>query len=168
MLPVLLLSLRALTEQLFASAFAAWFRSPQGAAAAAAMDAALLQLLDPSGYHSQMPLLQSTPAAVRLCQSFPRRWHAQELRHYRDTSTLIKAAVGEPASAEARRMLAQQGAARTASMSSGSASLQGTLAGTCGRGGNMGLQVSAKLEQHGQQQLLRHTLPVKLRRSGRH
>lgn len=73
------------------------------------MQSALLELLDPCGYHSSIPILHSTPAAMELCQRYARRAHGVKPEHTVSTSARVKAAVGQAASPGARKLLGQVG-----------------------------------------------------------
>ena len=112
MLPMLLLSLRVLVEGLFSTAFPLWATTDEGANGLEEMDAMITGLLDPHGYHGELPLLQSTPSAVGLLRRHQRLTHPHASRHFYDTSPKLRAVLGgEPASKGARVMLARGGGA---------------------------------------------------------
>jgi hypothetical protein len=72
------------------------------------MHAAVRKLLDPSGWHGQLPMLQPGP-----CGSARGRQHTQTHSQVKPlsatTSTFIRAAVGMPASARARQLMRTHG-----------------------------------------------------------
>ena len=71
------------------------------------MDSTIVQMLDPHGYlQRNLSLIQSTPAAVSILAKYPHRSHEPQTNHFADISPLLKAALPEPSSAAARRMLA--------------------------------------------------------------
>ena len=82
------------------------------------MDSTLVQMLDPAGYLQRtLSLIQSSPAAVSILAKYPHKSHEPERTHFSDISPLLRAALPEPSSAAARRMLA---AARKAIAGKGS------------------------------------------------
>ena len=71
------------------------------------MDRTIVQMLDPHGYlQRNLSLIQSTPAAVSILAKYPHKSHEPERNHFADISPLLRAALPEPSSAAARRMLA--------------------------------------------------------------
>mmetsp|Transcript_8364 Transcript_8364/g.25277 ORF Transcript_8364/g.25277 Transcript_8364/m.25277 type:complete len:164 (-) Transcript_8364:91-582(-) len=70
------------------------------------MDASILHLFDPNGYlQRNLSLIQASPAAVHVLARHPHKSHEPEHVHFCDTSPLLRAALSEPASADARRIL---------------------------------------------------------------
>ena len=71
------------------------------------MDATIVQMLDPHGWlQRNLSLIQSTPAAVSILAKYPHKSHEPQTNHFADISPLLRAALPEPSSAAARRMLA--------------------------------------------------------------
>lgn len=70
------------------------------------MDAAIVHLFDPHGYlQRNLSILQSTPAAVSILTRYPHKGHEPEHRHFSDVSPVLRAALAEPGSAEARKLM---------------------------------------------------------------
>ena len=67
----------------------------------------LLAWFDPHGFHSQLPLLQSTPAALAALTQHRHAAHAPVHRHVHNVSPPLAAALGQALSAGARRIMAQ-------------------------------------------------------------
>eukprot|EP00879_Flechtneria_rotunda_P018417 GHRR01019320.1.p1 GENE.GHRR01019320.1~~GHRR01019320.1.p1 ORF type:complete len:422 (+),score=198.48 GHRR01019320.1:39-1268(+) len=106
-IPVLLLSLRVLAQQVFSSMYPLWKRSIQGAATIQAITDAPAQLLDPQRCFESITILAGSPAAV-----ITRQRHdsgpitAAERRHRRvGLSGVVAAALGQPASLALRKLL---------------------------------------------------------------
>jgi hypothetical protein len=71
------------------------------------MDRTIVQMLDPHGYlQRNLSLIQSMPAAVSILAKYPHKSHEPERTHFADISPLLRAALPEPSSSAARRMLA--------------------------------------------------------------
>eukprot|EP00877_Chromochloris_zofingiensis_P008985 jgi/Chrzof1/433/Cz01g15210.t1 len=106
-LPLLLLSIRSAVDRFFSQRFPAWMvRCAAGEAALQHIHAAVLDMLDSHGYHSQLPMLQSSPMAQQLRKRYDTAPKAPIMHHTQQTSMLMKATVGHPASAHARRLVA--------------------------------------------------------------
>ncbi len=72
------------------------------------MDEAIEHLFDPHGYlQRNLSILQSSPAAVSLMAKYPHKSHEPERLHFADVSPLMRAAMTDPASAGARRLMHQ-------------------------------------------------------------
>lgn len=65
----------------------------------------LLQWLDAHGYHSQVPLLQSTPAALAALTKHRHAAHAPVRKRVHDVSPAVAGGLGPALSAGARRIL---------------------------------------------------------------
>jgi len=110
-MPVYLLALRLVVSLLFTSLYPVWTKSNEGLLAVEQMDQTLVQLFDPHGYlQRNLSLLQSTPEAVCIMTKYPHKGHEAERVHFADTSPLLRAALPQPQSAGARRLMAQAAA----------------------------------------------------------
>lgn len=67
----------------------------------------LLDWTDPHGYHRNMAILQSSPAAVRMVLQQPRTSHKPSRTHFSDISPLVAATLAGPSSVGARRVMFQ-------------------------------------------------------------
>ncbi|GAX77458.1 hypothetical protein CEUSTIGMA_g4902.t1 [Chlamydomonas eustigma] len=109
-LPLFLLFLRISVTLLFSSLYPMWSKSEQGKETLEKMDATLIQMLDPHGYlERSLSLVESSPAAVSILAKYPHKSHEAERSHFSDISPLLRAALPEPSSAAARRMLVTYG-----------------------------------------------------------
>ncbi|GMH38287.1 hypothetical protein BSKO_06171 [Bryopsis sp. KO-2023] len=104
-LPLIIFSLRVLVENIFTQLYPLWARTKEGVTALREMDEAVVDLLDPHGYHRNVTVLQSSPSAVRLSVRYQRRAHPPSYRHFSDTSPLVRAALGHLTSHKARTIL---------------------------------------------------------------
>lgn len=68
----------------------------------------ITELFDPHGYYSNLSILQSAPAAVRIMDGYKRLAHKQLRHHFSDTSPLVKAAYNDSKSSNTRKILHQQ------------------------------------------------------------
>lgn len=104
--PVVILSLRALVEKMFADALPIWSSSTQGAARLKSMDAQLLEWFDPHGFNSSISMLQSLPPAARGSQdSKPLAQHHQHRKqHFSGTTSLVGMFLTQPKTAQCRRL----------------------------------------------------------------
>ena len=104
--PVVILSLRALVEKMFADALPIWSSSTQGAARLKRMDAQLLEWFDPHGFNSSISMLQSLPPAARGSQdSKPLAQHHQHRKqHFSGTTSLVGMFLTQPKTAQCRRL----------------------------------------------------------------
>eukprot|EP00873_Tetraselmis_striata_P017166 jgi/Tetstr1/437430/TSEL_026111.t1 len=107
-LPVLLLSMRTCVECLFREVFPLWSSINEGLRAMRGMQATITDLFDPHGYYSNLSILQSAPAAMRIIDSYKRLAHTHVRHHFNDTSALVRAAFVDSRSVQARRMLYAQ------------------------------------------------------------
>ncbi|KAF5828276.1 hypothetical protein DUNSADRAFT_17870 [Dunaliella salina] len=107
-LPVFLVACRLLVHLLFHSLFRLWMQSDEGADALEKMDESIVYLFDPSGYlQRNLSILESTPAAVSIMAKHPQLGHGPERTHMSDVSPLVRAAMQQPASHQARKLLAE-------------------------------------------------------------
>ncbi|KAJ9525495.1 hypothetical protein QJQ45_003261 [Haematococcus lacustris] len=105
-LPIFLVAARLSVHLLFSGLFGLWTQTAEGMNALEQMDAAMVQLFDPHGYMQRnLSILQSSPAAVSIMTHHPHKSHENERSHFSDVSPTLRAALPEPASAEARRLL---------------------------------------------------------------
>ncbi|KAJ9526166.1 hypothetical protein QJQ45_009635 [Haematococcus lacustris] len=105
-LPIFLVAARLSVHLLFSGLFGLWTQTAEGMDALEQMDAAIVQLFDPHGYMQRnLSILQSSPAAVSIMTHHPHKSHENERSHFSDVSPTLRAALPEPASAEARRLL---------------------------------------------------------------
>ncbi|KAJ9526108.1 hypothetical protein QJQ45_009564 [Haematococcus lacustris] len=107
-LPIFLVAARLSVHLLFSGLFGLWTQTAEGVDALEQMDAAMVQLFDPHGYMQRnLSILQSSPAAVSIMTHHPHKVksHENERSHFSDVSPTLRAALPEPASAEARRLL---------------------------------------------------------------
>ncbi|KAL6764014.1 hypothetical protein V8C86DRAFT_20306 [Haematococcus lacustris] len=105
-LPIFLVAARLSVHLLFSGLLGLWTQTAEGMDALEQMDAAMVQLFDPHGYMQRnLSILQSSPAAVSIMTHHPHKSHENERSHFSDVSPTLRAALPEPASAEARRLL---------------------------------------------------------------
>eukprot|EP00798_Chlamydomonas_sp_ICE-L_P007156 gene7156-265_t len=86
-----------------------WVATPEGSDALEKMDQALLLMFDPHEYlQRNLSLIQSSPAAVSILAKHPHLSHESETVHFNDTSALLRAALTNPKSAGARKLMCVQ------------------------------------------------------------
>ena len=134
LLPVLMLSIRSSIDQAFRWLRPEWLKTKVGKRGLSIVHRRLDTLLDPFGFYSDLSVLQSHPAAMRILASYKSFTHISGGKHLGDTSPMLRSALPQPHSCEARRLLAAPGGRRGRSIAAVKALARDTMDGSATEG----------------------------------